>query len=233
MSTPPRLNELRCPGCQRTTWVIDADYRGRGGPDPSRGERPYVCAACGYEGPGWHIGRQSPPEFLLQPHALYPMAQEDFDHWVDILRANFPTHRLLAGAGTTFVPYPPQEAAADRAAHAEAHPVAEIRDQDGARRRDPRLSDVAEWIDMMGVGDRLVLHRRDGGSLTFTRGGTGYSAARLDAAGAVRTAASELDLQALMELSRAYLNGDEEGCARELGARARLPMGDRRVPIDK
>jgi hypothetical protein len=77
MSTPARLTELECPNCRQLTWVMDPDFTGmRDG--LLREQRPYRCAACGQAGPGWIVRRQSPPEFVLQPHELYPMTQDAF-----------------------------------------------------------------------------------------------------------------------------------------------------------
>lgn len=102
--TPPRLTELECPHCQQVTWVIDSDYRGIDGVMLAYVERQYPCRNCPHDGPGWKLGRQSPPAFLLQPHDLYPMRQADFDFWADILKQNFSEHPLLARLGTTFTP---------------------------------------------------------------------------------------------------------------------------------
>jgi hypothetical protein len=112
--TPPRLTELHCPRCHQATWVIDSDFRGIGGVDPEvpYEERRYECRDCRHDRVGWRLGRQSPPEFLLQPHDLYPMTQAAFDYWVQILRTHFPEHPLLARLGKTFVPRLPEEAAA-------------------------------------------------------------------------------------------------------------------------
>lgn len=63
--TPGRLTELRCPGCQQSSWVIDSDYRGMDGVMLPYDERLYACAHCRHDGPGWTLGQQSPPEFLL------------------------------------------------------------------------------------------------------------------------------------------------------------------------
>jgi hypothetical protein len=38
---------------------------------------------------------------------MYPMTQAAFDHWVAILKANFPDHPRLADLGTGFVPNTP------------------------------------------------------------------------------------------------------------------------------
>ena len=158
--TPGRLNELRCPGCQQISWVIDSDYRGLDGTRVPYDERRYVCAHCRHDGPGWTLGQQSPPEFLLQPHDLYPMTQVAFDYWVTVLRTHFPAHPMLGRLGTTFVPRLPEEAEAIKEAHARAHPVAEMKDQDGARRVEPDLRTASEWLEIMKHGDTLEFRRR-------------------------------------------------------------------------
>ncbi len=163
--TPRRLAELECPVCQAATWVIDSDYRGIDGRHQPYNERDYRCSRCRQEGQGWKLLRQSPSEFLLQPHRLYPMTQAAFDYWVGILREHFPEHPKLNRLGTEFRPYLPDGAEADRAAHARAHPVSEVKDQDGARRIDPSMRDVIDWMDTMKPGDALALLRRDGGVL--------------------------------------------------------------------
>ena len=56
--TPPRLTELRCPGCQQVSWVVDSDYRGTDGVMIPYDERPYACAGCGRDGIDWKIGQQ-------------------------------------------------------------------------------------------------------------------------------------------------------------------------------
>ena len=119
--TPTRLTELRCPECQGSHWVLDSDYRGTDvflfipgeERDPEerdlkeRGyeERDYECPACRYSGPSFSVLRQSPPEFVLQPHPMYPMSQSDFDKWVQVLKENFPDHPLLEDLGGEFRPY--------------------------------------------------------------------------------------------------------------------------------
>lgn len=184
--TPPRLTELRCPNCRHVSWVIDSDYRGMDDDEiEPYGERHYRCGSCVYSGPGWEIGQQSPPEFLLQPHDLYPMTQEDFDYWVGILRTHFPDHPRLSELRTTFIPRLPEEVEAMREAHARAHPVAEMRDQDGARRADPELETAIEWLNMMKAGDTLVLSNRQGGSLKLTLEESGFSARCLNGTGDV------------------------------------------------
>ena len=106
--TPPRLNELECPICQAATWIIDSDYRGIEDSHQSYEERDYRCSSCRHEGRGWRLLRQSPPEFLLQPHPVYPMTQTAFDYWVEILRRHFPEHPILNRLGSEFRPYLPE-----------------------------------------------------------------------------------------------------------------------------
>jgi len=106
-STPPRLIELECPICHTKHWELDADYRGMGlwgQRNKSYEEREYRCYECRYEGTGYRVIQKSPPEFLLQPHPMYPMTQADFDHWVTILRENFPDHPRLKDLGNGFRP---------------------------------------------------------------------------------------------------------------------------------
>jgi hypothetical protein len=116
--TPPRLTEVQCPVCQQASWVIDSDDRGMDDAELPYCDRQYVCGGCHHDGPGWTVGQQSPPEFLLQPHDLYPMTQAAFDHWVGILRLHFPSHPVLTALGTTFRPRLPEEVEVMREAHA-------------------------------------------------------------------------------------------------------------------
>ena len=105
--TPPRLNQLSCPTCGRASWTIDSDYPGMDGVMLPYKQREYSCRHCSRTGPGWTLIRQSPPEFLLQPHNMYPMTQSAFNHWLAILKANFPDHPLVADLGRGFVPHTP------------------------------------------------------------------------------------------------------------------------------
>lgn len=140
------------------------------------------------------------------------MTQAAFDDWVEVLKTHFPTHPLIADLGTGFVPCLPEEAAAHQAEHCRRHPVAEMKDQDGARRADPTLKDVIDWIDMMRVGDLLLLRRRDGGELRLTRSQSAYAARCVAATGAISAEAAELSLDAIQRLSEKYLKGDAAGC---------------------
>jgi hypothetical protein len=225
--TPPRLTELRCPGCHHVSWVIDSDYRGMDGVMLPYRERHYACAHCRHDGPGWEVEQQSPPEFLLQPHDLYPMTQAAFNHWVEILRTHCPTHPALNRLGTTFLPRLPEEVEAMRDVHARAHPVAEMTDQDGARRAEPDLRTAYEWLEIMQLGDALLFRRRDGGTLHLRRDVSGQAARCLDETGAALTEAMGLDEETVREVIQQYLDGNTVGCIRRIrqanaGALARL-----------
>jgi hypothetical protein len=107
MATPGRLVELACPSCGSAHWEIDCDYRGAalaGKRELEYHERAYSCPSCKDRGPGWRVLQASPPEFLLQPHPMYPMARAAFDHWATVLVSHFPDHPLVPAIGTTFVP---------------------------------------------------------------------------------------------------------------------------------
>jgi hypothetical protein len=102
MATPPRLVELKCPVCHAHHWEIDCDYRGAelvGQKELSYAERTYRCRPCGTSGTGYQVGQKSPPAFFLQPHPMYPMTVEEFDHWVAVVRENFPDHPRLRDLG--------------------------------------------------------------------------------------------------------------------------------------
>src|SRR6187549_3012156 len=120
--TPPRLNEVQCPGCQRTSWVIDSDDQGMDDIHLPYDQRSYACPHCGKNGRGWTLLQESPIAFLLQPSDRDPMTQAEFDHWVNILRTNFPDASILTGLGTTFFPRLPEEAEALKEAEARAYP---------------------------------------------------------------------------------------------------------------
>jgi hypothetical protein len=89
---------------------MDRDFSGINGRMIPYSERLYRCLVCGHDGPGWTLLQQSPSTFLTQPNELYPMSQEDFDHWVDILRTHFPNDPHLAGLGVSFIRCSPEEA---------------------------------------------------------------------------------------------------------------------------
>jgi len=206
--TPPRLTELKCPGCQQVSWVLESDYRGMDGEWVPYIDRRYACVHCRHDGPGCTVGRQSPPECLLQPHDLYPMTQAAFDYWVDILRTQFPTHPALARLGTTFRPRLPEEVEAMRPAHERTHPVVEMQDQDGARRADPDPRVAREWLEVMKAGDTLAFRRRDGSSLHVMFDGVTHSARWLDRTGTVLAETSGMDEQTARQAMERYLSAD-------------------------
>jgi hypothetical protein len=109
VATPGRLVELQCPACGSAHWVIDNDYRGAqlvGQRELSYPQRTYTCSSCGVTSSGHHVLQKSPPEFFLQPHELYPMSREDFDHWLGVLKEHFPDYPLLREAYRRWYPNP-------------------------------------------------------------------------------------------------------------------------------
>jgi hypothetical protein len=214
--TPPRLNEVQCPGCQRTSWVIDSDDQGMDDIHLPYDQRSYACPHCGKNGRGWTLLQQSPIAFLLQPSDRDPMTQAEFDHWVNILRTNFPDASILTGLGTTFFPRLPEEAEALKEAEARAYPVIEMKDQDGARRALPEPRTAGEWFEIMKAGDFLVFSRRDGGMLRVDRGEATHSAHCRDAAGASLALVDGVDERTARQSIGYYLAGDVGGCIRTL-----------------
>ena len=75
--------------------MIDSDFRGISGTDLPYEEREYFCSKCALRGVGFPALQKSPPEFFLQPHALYPMTYQDFKRWHTILKQHFPDHPRL------------------------------------------------------------------------------------------------------------------------------------------
>ena len=107
MATPPRLVELKCPKCSFPHWEIDHDFRAAhlaGGVEKDYEHRTYKCNDCGHSGIGYAVVRKSPPEFMLQPHGMYPMKQRDFDFWAQVLVTNFPDDPRVARLGKDFRP---------------------------------------------------------------------------------------------------------------------------------
>ena len=107
MATPPRLVHLKCE-CGSDHWTIDSDFRGMGGihdpPELRYDKRAYACPSCSQTRSGFMVLEQSPPEFLQQPHPLYPMSQSDFDHWASNLREHFPDVPQVQKLGKEFRP---------------------------------------------------------------------------------------------------------------------------------
>ncbi len=215
--TPGRLTQIQCPECHKTSWIIDSDYRGMDGVFLPYADRLYACPGCGRSGAGWTLKRQSPPEFFLQPHDMYPMTHDAFDYWVSILRANFPDHPHLASLGRSFFPRTPEEVAAAQEAFERAHPVLEMRDQDGARRKDPEMRHAAEWLEIMKPGDSLSFLRRDGGELQIRRPvDETFSVRCTDAPNHVVTEAGALDGDTVLSAINRYLDGDLTACVTQV-----------------
>ena len=72
-------------------------------------ERRYRCTACGVTRTGYEVIEESPPEFVLQPHQLYPMNEADFERWLAVVRSHFPDYPLLQEVGTSWYPGPPRD----------------------------------------------------------------------------------------------------------------------------
>jgi len=82
--------ELKCPECEAVHWELDADYPGMSEPFIEYSSRPYKCPSCGRTGVGYIVGQKSPPEFILQPHPMYPMTEDEFGYWMRIYETHFP-----------------------------------------------------------------------------------------------------------------------------------------------
>lgn len=108
MATPVRLLELRCPKCNQPHWEMDNDFRGIGGKKIPYPDRTYACCHCRFEGEGYTVLQGSPPEFIMQPHPMYPMSKEDFAYWLAILKREFPKCARL-DSEREFVPFTPEE----------------------------------------------------------------------------------------------------------------------------
>jgi hypothetical protein len=103
MSTPARLVRLKCPNCAASHWVIDCDFPGEGTPwlDLPYEKRTYPCPHCCRDSAGHQVKEKSPPEFFVQPHELYPIAPQEFEKWLAILREHFPDNSMLADVGAS------------------------------------------------------------------------------------------------------------------------------------
>jgi hypothetical protein len=141
------------------------------------------------------------------------MTEAEFDHWVEILKTNFPDHPRLAELGRTFYPCTPDESASARASWERAHPVREMRDQDGARRADPALADAVDWLDMMNHGNLLRFLRRDGGVLEVNKlGDEMFSMRCIDVGGTVVRDGTALDRQTVLQSVSRYLAPGSNPC---------------------
>jgi hypothetical protein len=163
MATPPRLTELKCPQCSEVHWEIDHDYRGMCGEEEPYESRVYGCPHCLARLPGFEVLRQSPPEFLLQPHDLYPMTRKEFNYWLEILKAEFPDHPMSSESSRKFYPRSPKQA------YARLPAVLEMTDEESSRSIYPELDTAIEWLDLMDEpGAYLELSHKNGGKLLVT-----------------------------------------------------------------
>jgi hypothetical protein len=145
------------------------------------------------------------------------MTREAFDYWVAILRTNFPDHPHLARLGRSFFPRTPEEVAAAEEAHGRAFPVREMRDQDGASRKEPTIHHAAEWLEIMMSGDSLSFLRRDGGELRITKPAQKpFSVRCTGAPGNLVTEAIAVDADTVLSAIDRYLEGDLKGCVAQL-----------------
>lgn len=107
MATPPRMVELLCRGCGKSHWEIDHDYRGAellGEKELSYSQRTYHCPNCQCTRMGYLVLQKSPRMFFLQPHSLFPMDRAEFEHWVTVLKQNFPGHPMMNDLNKTWYP---------------------------------------------------------------------------------------------------------------------------------
>ena len=226
--TPLRLSEIGCPRCHETHWIIDSDYRGIGRPDVPYRERDYACPICGQAGSGWTVLVQSPPEFFLQPHDMYPMTKDEFDRWATILRAHFPDSPFVSRLDLPrsdddddlfvshfgrFFPRTPEEAAARDVLREEIHlrlrgHILEMR---GSRRRKERPSewDLMDGFSLVKPGNPLSLAHEDGSRIEIAAVPDGrFSLICLGSDAQALAEAPALDRDAVRKVMLAYLDGD-------------------------
>jgi hypothetical protein len=150
------------------------------------------------------------------------MTQEAFDHWVAILATHFPDDPELANLGRSFRPFTPEEFAAAKEAHEREYPVGEMRDQDGARRKDPTTYHAAEWVEIMALGDSLSFSRHDGGELRVTKPAEETFSVRCTGTrGNVIGEALAVDRETVLRMIDRYLKGDVKGSVAQLLRRVR------------
>lgn len=82
-----RLSEIACPACAASRWVIRTT------------EDTYACKACGVESTGWPVLRESPAGFMNWRLGRNGLSQDEFDYWIEILRAHNPRHPRLSHLG--------------------------------------------------------------------------------------------------------------------------------------
>lgn len=163
MATPPRLTELKCPGCSNAHWEIDHDHRGMHGEEEPYESRLYQCPTCVKVLSGFQVLRQSPPGFLLQPSDSGPMTRKEFRYWLGILKEEFPDHPRLQKKGRGFYPRTPRQA------HVREPAVLEMTDEESSLSVYPERDTAMEWFDLMEEpGAFLGFSHKNGGDLTVT-----------------------------------------------------------------
>jgi hypothetical protein len=212
--TPARLVKLQCPQCQQPHWEIDHDFRGSplaGQEELGYSERVYACPACEANTAGWEVKEASPPEFLLQPHDMYPMTQSEFDYWVEILETHFPDHPRLAELGRKFYPCTPEEA------YARKHDVVEMRDQQMTLRHLPNFDDALMWLKLQGREDTLRFLHKDGGELKVVGPvGGPFTVACADSDRQLLAESEGVSQQRARAIIESYFLGDIRECLEEL-----------------
>src|SRR5262245_51815572 len=165
---PERLCELTCPRCRRVTWLVDSVLPAEDSP-ATYASREYACAGCGVTGTGWELGRRSPVGFL-DPSCDHPMAIDEFNRWLEILKAHQPGYWRLALPPEKFQPVTPEEASEILDWFDREFPVEFMIDQDGARRAGAvgvTYDEAIDWADMMKAGDSLRIVLKNGCEITI------------------------------------------------------------------
>jgi len=102
-----------------------------------------------------------------------------------------------------------------------AHPVVEMRDQDGARRAYPDAHSALDWLDVMRSGDVVTFLRLDGGQLQILGPSTGPCAVRCTGGdGSALAEAQALNHENVRNVVLQYLQGDVPGTVTLLTGRA-------------
>jgi hypothetical protein len=174
-----------------------------GGEEESYESRVYTCPQCHAHLSGFEVLRQSPPEFLLQPHDLYPMTRKEFNYWLAILKKEFPDHPYLSKPSRKFSPR------TSRQAHTRRPAVVEMTDEESSKSIEPEFDTAIEWLDVMSEpGANLDFHHKNGGKLTvtLTDRGTFHGVSRTSR-GKVRRNRKGLDRTAVENLIGSYVHG--------------------------
>lgn len=164
---PERLCELTCPQCRRVSWIIDCVLPAEDSPD-TYAAREYACTGCGATRTGWVLGERSPIGFL-DPSCDHPMTIEEFNRWLEILKAHQPGYWRLDLPPEKFQPVTPEEARETLDWFDHEFPVEYMVDQDGARRAGTMgvtYDEAIDWADMMNAGDSLRIVLKNGCEIT-------------------------------------------------------------------